>query len=124
MRIALVAPLVSTIAQPYIGGTQALLADLARGLHQRGHTVTLFARAGSFIEEIEIESIAVPSSVRPATFSAPSNTGAADAGFFAQANLFLDLFLRLQQRAAEFDLIHAHAFDWPAYVCSTLARPL
>ena len=44
MRIALVAPLVSTIAEPYIGGSQALVADLARGLRQRGHTVTLFAR--------------------------------------------------------------------------------
>ena len=124
MRIALIAPLVSTIAQPYIGGTQALLADLARGLHQRGHAVTLFAREGSAIEDVKIEHVAVPSSVRPATFSAPINAGAADVGFFAQANLFLDLFFRLQQRADEFDLIHAHAFDWPAYVCSALVRPL
>lgn len=124
MRIALVAPLVSTIAQPYIGGTQALLADLARGLHQRGHVVTLFAREGSYIEDVRIESIVVPASVRPATFSAPINAGAADAGFFAQANLFLGLFLRLQQRADEFDLIHVHAFDWPAYACSLLARTL
>ena len=124
MRIALVAPLVSTIAQPYIGGTQALLADLARGLHKRGHTVTLFAREGSAIEGIKIESIAVPDNVRPATFSAPINAGAADAGFFAQANLFLNLFLQLQRRASEFDLVHIHAFDWPAYACSLLARTL
>jgi len=124
MRIALVAPLVSTIAQPYIGGTQALLADLALGLHRRGHAVTLFAREGSAIEGVKIESIAVPASVYPATFSAPVNAGTADAGFFAQANLFLDLFLQLQQRADEFDLIHAHAFDWPAYTLSALARSL
>ena len=32
MRVALVAPLVSAIAQPYLGGAQALLADLAQGL--------------------------------------------------------------------------------------------
>ena len=38
MRIALVAPLVTAIAQPYLGGAQALLADLAQGLIQRGHT--------------------------------------------------------------------------------------
>src|SRR6185437_11727637 len=124
MRIALVAPLVSTIAQPYIGGAQALLADLARGLHQRGHAVTLFAREGSNVEDVRIESIAVPSTVRPATFSAPANAGTADAGFFAQANLFLELLLQLQQRAAEFDLIHIHAFDWPAYTCSLLVRAL
>jgi glycosyltransferase involved in cell wall biosynthesis len=124
MRIALVAPLVSTIAQPYIGGAQALLADLARGLHQRGHAVTLFARAGSYVEDVQVESVTVPESVHPATFSAPTNDGSADAGFFAQANLFLELFLRLQQRAGEFDLVHAHAFDWPAFTCSLLARPL
>ncbi len=124
MRIALVAPLVSAIAQPYIGGTQALLADLAGGLHRRGHAVTLFAREGSAIEGVKIESIAVPASVSPATFSAPVNTGMADAGFFAQANLFLDLFLQLQQQASEFDLIHVHAFDWPAYTLSTLVHAL
>src|SRR5487761_1089135 len=106
MRIALVAPLVSTIAQPYIGGAQALVADLALGLSKRGHKVTLFARAGSVVDNIEIESIAVPENVVPATFSRPLNQGAADTGFFAQANLFLELFLQLQQRGNEFDLIH------------------
>jgi glycosyltransferase involved in cell wall biosynthesis len=126
MRIALVAPLVSSIAQPYIGGAQALLADLARGLYARGHAVTLFAREGSMLENVEIESIAVPESVRPATFTAPVDATAPNPGFFAQANLFLELFLRLRQRANEFDLIHAHAFDWPAYVCSALVdtRPV
>lgn len=124
MRIALLAPLVSTIAQPYIGGAQALLADLARGLHTRGHEVTLFAREGSTLEGVTIESIPVSANVRPATFSEPVNTSATDAGFFAQANLFLDLFLQLQSRAAEFDLIHSHAFDWPAFACSTLVHAL
>lgn len=120
MRIALVAPLVSTIAQPYIGGAQALLADLAQGLQQRGHSVTLFARAGSQVESVAIESLSVPENVRPASFSAQASESNADTGFFAQANLFLDLFLQLQQRCSEFDLVHAHAFDWPAYVCSAL----
>ncbi|MEO7019539.1 MAG: glycosyltransferase [Ktedonobacteraceae bacterium] len=124
MRIALVAPLVSTIAQPYIGGAQAMLADLARGLQQRGHRVTLFARAGSQVEGVEIESIAVPESVRPARFSASASEGSADVGFFAQANLFLEIFLRLRQRSSEFDLVHTHAFDWPAYACSALVSEI
>jgi UDP-glucose:tetrahydrobiopterin glucosyltransferase len=122
MRIGLIAPLVSTIAQPYIGGSQALLADLARELQRRGHQVTLFARAGSCVEGVHVEGIPVPASVQPASFSKPSAHGSADAGFFAQANLFLELFLHLQQRSDEFDLLHAHAFDWPAYTCSTLVR--
>ena len=28
----------------------------------------------------------------------------------------------MQNRSAEFDVIHVHAFDWPAYACSTLIR--
>jgi glycosyltransferase involved in cell wall biosynthesis len=124
MRVALVAPLVSPIAQPYIGGAQALIADLALGLHKREHNVTLFARAGSVLKDIEIESINVPESVRPAIFSAPVNAGHTDAGFFAQANIFLELFLQLQLRTDEFDLIHVHAFDWPAYTCSALIRDI
>ena len=45
-------------------------------------------------------------------------------GFFAQANLFLALFLSLRQRGQEFNVIHAHAFDWPAFVCSALVRDI
>jgi UDP-glucose:tetrahydrobiopterin glucosyltransferase len=121
MRIALVAPLVSAIAQPYLGGAQALLADLARGLLQRGHTVTLFARDDSFVPGIDIEPVAVPGDVHPADFSRTSERPV-DISFFTQANLFLDLFLKLQHRSTEFDVIHVHAFDWPAYACSTLIR--
>lgn len=124
MRIALIAPLVSPIAQPYIGGAQALLADLARELHTRGHQVTLFARAGSFVEGVQIETIAVPANVQPASFSRPAAHGAADAGFFTQAHLFLELFLQLRQRCAAFDVLHVHAFDWPAYLCSALVGEL
>ncbi len=120
MRIALVAPLVSTIAQPYLGGAQALVATLAQGLSQRGHDVTLFARAGSHVPGVRIEEIVVPAQVQPANFSVPIQERPTDAGFFAQANLFLALFLRLQHRQREFDLIHAHAFDWPSFACSTL----
>lgn len=122
MRIALVAPLVTPIAQPYAGGAQAMLADLAQGLLRRGHDVTLFARAGSFVPDVSIEQIAVPTSVLPASFSEPTQERAADTGFFAQANIFLDLFLRLHHNA--FDIIHAHAFDWPAFACSALVRDI
>ncbi len=124
MRIALVAPLVTPIAQPYPGGAQAMLADLAQELHQRGHTVTLFARAGSSVPDVTIEQIVVPESVRPASFSEPTQERPADTGFFTQANIFLDLFLRIQQRHNEFDIVHAHAFDWPAFTCSALVRDI
>lgn len=126
MRIALVAPLVSPIVQPYLGGAQALLADLAAGLQQRGHSVTLFARDSSFVPGVAIETVAVPANARlePASFSQGMEERAADTGFFVQANLFLDLFLHLQQRSAEFDVVHMHAFDWPAYACSPLIHAI
>src|SRR5260370_15625880 len=120
MRIALLAPLVSAIAQPYLGGAQALLADLAQGLLQRGHSVTLFARNESFVPGINIETVTVSDDVHPANFYGEAQERPADTSFFTQANLFLDLFLQLQHRSAEFDVIHVHAFDWPAYACSTL----
>ncbi|HET8909982.1 MAG TPA: glycosyltransferase [Ktedonobacteraceae bacterium] len=125
MRIALLAPLVSAISEPFLGGAQAMLADLARGLQQRGHEVTLFARQGSSVADVRIEAIDVPESVRPANFSRPADAQTPDPGFFDQANLFLDLCLRLQQRSQEFDLFHAHAFDWPIFALGPLlGKPL
>jgi glycosyltransferase involved in cell wall biosynthesis len=124
MRIALIAPLVSTIAQPYIGGSQAMLADLARELHTRGHQVTLFARAGSSVAGVQIEALSVPACVQPANFSRSNTHGSSDTAFFTQAHLFLELFLQLRQRCTAFDILHVHAFDWPAYICSALIREL
>ncbi len=98
-----------------------MLAMLAQGLVRRGHSVTLFAREGSDVPGVTIETISVPKSVRPTNFAVPmqeSRADRADSGFFAQASLFLDLFLHLRQRQHEFDLVHAHAFDWPSFVCS------
>lgn len=124
LRIALVAPLVTPIAQPYVGGAQAMLAHLAQGLDSRGHTVTLFARQGSHVPSIPIEEIAVPESVVPASFSGPTQARPIDTGFFAQANIFLNLFLQLRSRQHEFDLVHAHAFDWPAFSSGALLEAI
>ena len=120
MKIALVAPLVTPIAQPFVGGSQAVVAALARGLTQRGHDITLFARTGSHVPGVQTELLNVPDSVRPSSFSSPGQISQADEGFFAQAHIFLELFLRLRQQ--QFDLIHAHAFDWPAFTCSALVQ--
>jgi UDP-glucose:tetrahydrobiopterin glucosyltransferase len=122
MRIAFVAPLVAPIAQPFVGGGQAMLADLAQGLVLRGHEVTLFARDGSFLPGVRIEAISVPESVCPSDFSIPDQARPADAGFFAQANLFLKLFLQLRLRQHDFDVVHIHAFDWPAFACSAFMQ--
>lgn len=122
MRIALVAPLVTPIVQPYVGGAQALVAELAQGLQRRGHDVTMFAREGSHVPGVPSEMIAVPDSVVPSQFAGPPQERPTDPCFFAQANTFLDLFLGLQRRQGEFDVVHAHAFDWPSFTCSALLQ--
>jgi UDP-glucose:tetrahydrobiopterin glucosyltransferase len=124
MRIALIAPLVTAIAQPYAGGAQVFVAELAKGMARRGHSITLFARDDSAVPGVALEPIAVPEIVRPADFSTPEQQRPADAGFFAQANLFLELFLSLRRRQHEFDLVHANAFDWPCFACSALIDAL
>lgn len=124
LRIALIAPLVTPIAQPFVGGAQAMLAHLAQGLHNRGHAVTLFARQGSYVPAIPLEEIAVPESVVPASFSEPTQARPTDTGFFDQANIFLRLFLQLRARQQEFDLVHAHAFDWPAFSSGALLEAI
>jgi glycosyltransferase involved in cell wall biosynthesis len=124
MRIAFVAPLVAPIAQPFVGGAQAMLADLAQGLVSRGHEVTLFAREGSFLPGVRIEAISVPASVCPSDFSIPDQARPTDSGFFSQANLFLELFLQLRLRQHDFDIVHVHAFDWPAFACSAVVQSI
>lgn len=126
MRIALVAPLVSPIAPPYLGGAQALLADLAQGLAQRGHTVTLYAAEGSVVPGVQVLTLGIDSSeLRPAQFSrvtpATENESALDDNHEAPPSYaFLRVFRDLAQRAQDYDLVHAHAFDWPAYAYSGL----
>src|SRR5215470_11190605 len=76
LRIAIIAPIVTPIAEPHVGGAQAMLADQAQGLIQRGHHVTLFAREGSFVPGVPIEALSVPDSVRPTIFSTPEDASA------------------------------------------------
>ena len=126
MRIALVAPLVSPIAPPYLGGAQALLADLTRGLAQRGHEVTLYAAEGSAVPGVRVLTLGIDSSeLHPAQFSRETQATATenepdDERELLPSYAFLRVFRDLAQRARDYDLVHAHAFDWPAYAYSGL----
>src|SRR5215469_17863411 len=76
MRIALLAPLVSPIAPPYLGGAQALLADLAAGLARRGHNVTLYAADGSAIPGVAVPELGIDwRQLTPARLFEDSPTG-------------------------------------------------
>lgn len=110
MRIGLLAPLVTPIREPQLGGSQALLADLARGLAERDHDVEVLAATGSEIDGIRVVDTGVdPEILRDALFRAEGETHRATPAVreaFARA---YDLV-----RGAGYDLVHAHAFDAPA----------
>jgi UDP-glucose:tetrahydrobiopterin glucosyltransferase len=150
MRIALLAPLVSPIAPPFLGGAQALLADLASGLAGRGHTVTLYAADGSAVSGVEAPVLGIDSSqLTPARMiSSPGRRGDQERGAgtaslddrqdedefagvlvpegseaYLSDYAFLRAYRAIAEHAAEHDLVHSHAYDVPAFAYSSL-QPL
>lgn len=147
MRIALLAPLVSPIAPPFLGGAQALLYDLAAGLAARGHDVSLYAADGSNVPGVRMVPLDVDSStLTPARFAAEGDAalempeGAADAeeddwdttdlhapdeAVYRSTYAFLWAFRALDAHAGEYDLLHAHAYDRPAFTYTNMQpRPV
>ena len=130
LRIALVAPLVSPIAPPFLGGAQVTVADLAYGLAERGHAVTVYAATGSQLSAPNLRLIEIDpgdAALNTANFGSQEkgiNGAPATTAFFNQANLFLDTFLDIAQHQADFDIVHCHAFDWPSYAFAALCPVL
>lgn len=119
LDIALLAPLVSPIRQPFLGGAQALLADLATGLARRGHTVTLYASQGSDADTLPgvtlVEVVVDEARVRPTDFAALSATQAAPPVNSAVEDAFTSAFAHIAARAPRHQVMHAHAYDEPAF---------
>jgi glycosyltransferase involved in cell wall biosynthesis len=115
VRILQVAPMVSPIddRREPIGGAQVVLADLARGLAARGHDVTLAAADGSHLSGVRLAPLGIDSgSLRPASLAATDGVRADDA---AQSRAFAAVRAWIDQHTSEIDLIHAHAYDAPAF---------
>jgi len=132
VRIALLAPLVSPLAPPFLGGAQALLYDLAAGLAQRGHAVTLYAADGSHVPGVRVVPTGIDSSMlaaqrfRPVRSAADAISGepvgAVDLADLAKTPLsraFARVYDLIAARAGEHDLLHAHAYDWAAFTYGT-----
>jgi glycosyltransferase involved in cell wall biosynthesis len=120
MRIAVLAPLVSPIAEPHMGGSQALLADLAMALAGRGHDVRVYAARGSRIDGVDVVDTGVdPGSLRATVFragGAPSDRrahAAAAAAFDTAARMI---------GSDRPEVVHAHAFDAPAVAAVAALR--
>jgi glycosyltransferase involved in cell wall biosynthesis len=109
------APLVSAIREPQGGGSQAFVADLARGLAGRGHEVHVYAATGSEIPGVTVIDTGVdPRSLAATRYrvAGPSNRDLAPAvSAFARAYSTV--------RETRYDVVHNHAFDAPAISLAT-----
>jgi len=119
MKIAIMAPLVTAIREPQQGGSQAFVADLARGLTSRGHDVHVYAASGSQIPGVEVIDTGIdPRSLAGTLYRAfgpdkPAAAEAADDGPAAAAEAaFTTAYLAMQ--VIRYDVVHNHAFDAPA----------
>ncbi len=123
MKIALVAPLVTRIDDTQVppGGAQALLADLAAGLAARGHRVLLFATSGSRVTGVE----AVDLGLDPGRFvPAVLGRAAAREDDDAQHDAFARIARWLAAHHDAWDVVHAHAYDAPAFDALSALRPV
>jgi len=133
MKIAMMAPLVTAIREPQLGGSQAFVSDLARGLVGRGHDVHVYAASGSRIPGVEVIDTGVDPRSLARTLYRPFETAAADPGqaqpsdagraaaTAAAAAAFAAAYSAM--RASSYDVIHNHAFDAPAVALATALQP-
>ncbi len=121
MRIAVVAPLVTPIREPQLGGSQAVVADLARGLAERGHEVEVYAAAGSVIPGVTVVDTGVRADQLTSLLYRADRSSAAES--HAGEAAFRTVFDAVSQ--AHYDVVHNHAFDPPAVrFATTLESPV
>jgi glycosyltransferase involved in cell wall biosynthesis len=110
VKVAIVAPLVSAIREPQGGGSQAFVADLARGLVSRGHEVHVYAAAGSEIPGVTVIDTGVDPRSLAATLYRAAGPSAPDPA--AAGPAFASAYSAV--RETRYDVVHNHAFDAPA----------
>ena len=120
MKIAIMAPLVTAICEPQLGGSQAFVSDLARGLTGRGHLVHVYAASGSDIPGVTVVDTGTdPRALAGTLYRAggpagggPAGTATTGAARRAADAAFAAAYARM--RDAGYDVVHNHAFDAPA----------
>ena len=118
MRVALIAPLVAAIREPQRGGSQAFVADLARGLIDRGHEVHLYAASGSEVAGVTVVDTGVDHRSLSATLYRASRPTAREPA--AAEAAFAGVYAAV--REIGYDIVHNHAFDAPAVMLATTLR--
>lgn len=106
LRIALVAPLVTAIAEPQRGGSQVFLADLAVGLTERGHDVDVYAASGSAIPGAHVVDTHVDSTDLTDALVQP---GRPRRHVAALDEAYDHVFAMVAE--GDYDVVHSHGFD-------------
>src|SRR5579859_4924258 len=119
MKVAIVAPLVTPIREPQLGGSQAFVSDLASGLADRGHEVHVYAASGSEVRGVEVIDMGVDHEALQATLYRAS-TGTAAHASDASESAFASIYDAVGREA--YDVVHNHAFDAPAITRAAAAR--
>ena len=109
LRIAVVAPLVTTISEPQQGGSQVMVADLAVGLTQRGHDVDVYAATGSRINGAHVIETGIDSAGLSAALIRP---GQPRQPLRALDDAYEHVFEMVGRGG--YDVVHSHGFDPPA----------
>jgi glycosyltransferase involved in cell wall biosynthesis len=109
LRIALVAPLVTTISEPQQGGSQALLADLAVGLTGHGYDVDVYATTGSEIPGVHVVDTGIDSA---SLAGALVRHGLPRRSLGAVDDAYEHVFGMVER--GDYDIVHSHGFDPPA----------
>ncbi|GLC09813.1 glycosyltransferase family 4 protein [Mycobacterium kiyosense] len=123
LRVALIASNRYPIRQPFAGGLEAHVCQLARGLAEAGCQVTLFAAAGSDpalgCATLEVRPLGLSEAARHDVSMPP-------AAFMADHHAYLSLMLGLAGSAgADFDIIHNHSLHYlPVAMAPTLRTPM
>ena len=121
MRIAIIAPLVARIQEPQLGGSQAVVADLATGLQNRSHEVHVYAATGSAIPGVTVIDTGVDAAALARLLYRHGQSRTTDAG--AADRAFATVYASVRQVA--YDVVHNHAFDPPAVLlASVLESPV
>src|SRR5256712_6526707 len=122
MRILEVAPFASPIDDrgAQLGGAQVLIADIARGLASRGHAVTLAAANGSYVSGVALADLDIDSARLGRADLGPRDAPRADDA--EERAAFMRVRAWLDAHASEIDVVHAHAYDAPAFEALARAR--
>jgi UDP-glucose:tetrahydrobiopterin glucosyltransferase len=109
VRIAVIASPVTPLRPAQLGGAQAFVCDLARGLTQRGHEVTLHCAAGSDVPGVKLVPVPAPADATAALVMPGGPEPPAAPGVAAAIAL---MFRAVRELGV--DAISQHAFDAPA----------